>query len=272
MHVLGKGQARYDWFKTSEFKAYLDQYAAFLKRYGQGIDFYVTVDVIFNPELSWKSLKYLEEKHGLSPVPVIHDKTPLKWLDKHIEAGYDFIGIGGMGQDSTKQSYKKWTDSVFDRLCSFPDRKPRIKTHGFAVTSYDLMIRYPFYSVDSSSWAKAAGFGSLFVPHKRNGAFTFGVAPYQIGMSHRSKTIGKNWKHFYHLTSGARAIVLEWLKIIDVPLGTFNKDGTVKVPGALSTYNPRALANARFFEKLCEWLPKWPWAFKPKTNYGRIFQ
>ena len=39
------------------------------------------------------------------------------------------------------------------------NKKPKLKVHGFAVTGYDTMKRYPWYSVDSSSYQSLKRFG-----------------------------------------------------------------------------------------------------------------
>lgn len=269
-YVLGKSdEAKYKFYQTKEFFKYLDEYVDFVKACGDGLDYYVTVDVIYNPEMSWEVLKLLESK-GIKPVPVIHGMSDLKWLEKHLKAGYDFIGIGGLGQDQTREAYIKWADRVFNRICAGPDRLPCVKTHGFAVTTYALMLRYPFYSVDSASWAKAAGFGMIYVPHKRNGKFVFDEDPYTIGISHRSELKKKKGKHYHNLSAAEKKIVREWLEVINMPLGNVDKNGDTKDYGVVSEYNARAAANCWFFEKLCEWLPKYPWPFKitPTKGFG----
>lgn len=138
-------QDRYDWYDTQEFWDYVDSYAAFVTKYKKYMDYYANVDVIYDPERSWKVLKYLEKEHGLNPVPVIHYGASLKWVEKHIEAGYDLLGIGGLGQGATKNTYKVWANEVFKVICPLPSRMPVVRTHGFAMTSYDLMLSYPFW-------------------------------------------------------------------------------------------------------------------------------
>lgn len=267
---------RFDWYVTPSGKLsknyleYMDDYAKFLKKYKQGMDFYATVDCIYNPEISWRALKYLEEEHGLNPVPVIHHRTPLKWVTKHIEAGYDLIGLGGLGQKSTKWGYYKWADAVFNLICDNPQRLPCIKTHGFAMTSFDILVRYPWWSSDSTSAFKLAGYGAIYVPHKRKGEFTFEVEPYIIAISHRSSFRKHKGKHLENLRPGEREIVKEWLASIDVPLGDI-RDNKVIEYGVSSEYNARAVANLRFFERLCDWLPKWPWPFKINNTHNDGF-
>lgn len=269
--VIDPGHARgYDDYRSKKFKTYVDSYARFVKKYMDGIDFYVNVDAIFEPEISWKVLKYLENEHGLEPIPVIHYGTDLSWVHRHLEAGYKFLGIGGLGQEATRGAYLKWADDLYALLCKNKDRLPCVKTHGFAMSSYDLMVRYPWWSVDSSSWAKAAAVGSIYVPHKRKGQFTFGIRPYQITFNTREggqKAAGQ--KSFYALGTLERNIVCEWLCKINVCLGSCKANGEPDEYGVASQYNARAIANLRFFQALCDWLPKWPWPFniRPERRF-----
>jgi hypothetical protein len=266
-----KHRDNYKWYRSLAFRKYLDAYAAFLKANKEGIDYYANVDAIFEPDISWKALKYLEQEHGLNPVPVIHYNTPMRWVDKHLEAGYDFLGIGGLGQEAPKRAYIPWADTLYDHLCDNKDRLPCVRTHGFAMTSYDLMIRWPWWSVDSASWAKAAGFGSILVPHKRNGEFTFAVAPYVIAFSHRSGAAKEKGRHYMTVGRAEQKVVLEWLEKIGVPLGSVNPDGSPKEYGVYSQYNARALACLRFYDQLCKWLPEWPWSFRKRPAAGGFF-
>jgi hypothetical protein len=58
-------------YDTDMFWQYVDEYAAFIKEYRDGIDFFANVDVIQDPKRTWKVQKYLENEHGLDPVPVV---------------------------------------------------------------------------------------------------------------------------------------------------------------------------------------------------------
>jgi hypothetical protein len=276
MFVIGGNQEqRHNWFRNKQnrsnlsrnFRRYLDEYAKFVLEHKSGIDYYANVDVIYNPELSWKALKYLEDK-GLKPVPVIHARTPLKWVTKHVEAGYKYIGLGGLGQESTKNSYVHWADQVYDQLCNNPDRLPCVRTHGFAMTSYELLLRYPWWSTDSTSAYRVAGTGSIFVPHMRGGKFTFEEAPYIIAFSHRSSVKGKSGKHYATLKPKQQEILRLWLKEIEMPMGAMGDNDKSVEYGVCSEYNARAVANLKFFQKLCDWLPKWPWPFRIKPRKG----
>jgi hypothetical protein len=253
-------KAGYAYYDSSEFYAYCDRYASFIKAYPKSIDFYANIDVIYDPERSWKVLKYLENEHGLHPIPVIHYGASAEWIDKHLEAGYTYLGIGGLGQGVTKNMYLDWGDALFTRLCpASNDYLPLVRTHGFAMTAFDLMWRWPWTSVDSATWTKVGAYGNVLVPHKRDGKFSFRTQPYMISVSNESK-VGDQDKHIRTLSDGAREILLEWLTEIEVPLGDDNNEGVI------NSHSCRKLANLLFFEKLRKSLPKYPWAFKPNDK------
>lgn len=257
---------KHAFFKTKDFWSYVDQYAEFLKTYRKYVEFYVTVDAIHNPEISWDVLQYLEDHHGLDPVPVVHSGSQTKWLLKYLDAGYTLIGLGG-GQGKSSTDYIRWADRIYSILCDTPDNLPLVRTHGFAMTNYRMMIRYPWWSVDSASWAKAAAFGSIFVPHKRQGKFTFAEKPYNVCFSEDSPSIKVRGKHFQHLAPYQKKIVLEWIESIDIPLGE-TVGGEIIEKGLINHYRTRAVANVKFFEALGKWLPKWPWSFRKIAMKG----
>lgn len=261
----------YAYYESKDFWKYVDRYAAFIKEHRKGIDFYANVDVIFNPEITFKVQCYLEEEHGLFPIPVVHYGTNLKWIDTYLKRrNYDLFGIGGLGQEAQRDDYLKWADGLYEKLCDNPQRLPIVKTHGFAMTSYSLMIRYPWWSVDSAAWAKAAGVGNIYIPHKRNGAFVFDIPPYNMALSCNSTASG-NGKHYLGLSKLEQKIIDEWLEYIEIPLGKIDEDGKTMEYGVISEYNARAVANLKYFQELCKSLPPWPWPFRIAQQHKGFF-
>lgn len=260
----------YSFYDTKEFWTYVDTYAEFMKKWAKDIPLYANCDAIYNPERSWEVLKYLENEHGLSPVPVIHTNTPIKWVEKHVEAGYEYLGIGGMGNPATsagtkKEKYKKWADKVFEVLCPGPSYLPVLKPHGFGITSQELLLRYPWWSVDSTAWAKRAGYGKIYVPHYRKGAFVFSDvkdASYDLFIGFDSSYKKDKGRHFENISSLHQEIVKTWLKEIDVPLGKVDSEGNILEAGVTTSYDFRCLANLLFLERLRLSLPDWPWPFR----------
>jgi hypothetical protein len=258
---------KYAFFDTDEFWAYVDEYAEFIKKNQKYIDHYVNVDVIHNPELSWRNQKYLEDEHGLKPVPVVHHETPMSWLMKYLDAGYDYIGLGGVAQHSTRQSYIAWADQVYEILCDNPTRTPMVKTHGFAMTAYQTLTRYPWFSVDSASWAKAGGFGMVMFPRLEGGEFTFSKPPFNMCFSSDSPQTSKQGRHYFTCTQKERDILKLWLQVIDIPLGNPNVEKEdPEWMGVITHHTMRKAANIRFFRKLVESLPEWPWPINFKST------
>ena len=55
---------------------------------------------------------------------------------------------------------------MWDKYLTDGSGKPRLKVHGFGITAIPIMERYPWWSVDSSSWIQSAAFGSIITPDK----------------------------------------------------------------------------------------------------------
>ena len=283
LHTIKKGKQDFSYYETDAFWDYVNEYAAFLKKYRKAIDWYVNVDVIHNPKLSWKVLKYLEDTHKLHPLPVIHVGTSTDWLKKHLDHGYDYIGFGGLGQTDLKRDYYSWANDMFKVICPKSNNyEPIIKTHGFAMTSYDLLVKYPWASVDSASWAKAGAYGTIYVPRNTKGKHDFLKRPYSISVSltesKRKKdkkpqanngdsfdlvesayyasnpAAYKRGKHLFTLSKEERRIVETWLNEIGVELGSVDKEGNAVDWGVVSHYQARKIANLKFFTAVQNYL------------------
>lgn len=261
-----------EFYNSREFWAYLDDYAEFIKQHKHAIDYYANVDIIFSPKHSWEAQQYLVEQHGLWPVPVVHHGAELIWIKKYLNAGHDLIGLGGLGQEAKKIQYFEWADRVYSFLCPGPKRLPIVRTHGFAMTSWELLTRYPWWSVDSASWVKAGGFGKIFVPHRRKGKADFSLRPYGInagvlspcGVAFRRERIHK----VQPVSKAEAAAIMAWLEEIDVPLGSVDENDEMVEWGVCSHHAARKIANLRYFEALCAYLPAWPRPFRGIPRQG----
>lgn len=268
------GKSEWDYYDLPEFYEYMDEYAKFILKNKIAIDLFANVDALPNsegkpnPKLTLRNQRYLEDTHGLSPVPVVHYKTSLKWLQFYIDEGYEIIGLGGLVGSTAQDACRGWIDRCFDLVCDTPDRLPKVKIHGFGVTVYDLLIRYPWYSVDSTSWTKVGAFGGILVPHKRKGKFVFDIQPYLMKVSMDSPDRKMLGRHFLSMTKAEQAIVKEWCEHIGIPLGEFDKDGTIKISGVVTHHAERRAANLHFFEQMRKSLPEYPWPFNSKRRKG----
>lgn len=243
-----KTNKSFAFYESDIFWNYVDDYIAFVKKNKEYLDVYVNVDVIFNPKLTWKVQKYLEAK-GLSPLPVFHPGEDIRWLKKYMDS-YDYIGIGGLGQEWHKTQYHDFADRAFCLLC---DEKgfPKWKTHGFAMTSFDLIYRYPWYSVDSTTWIMKAAMGSFIMPQFRNGIWDYSIPPIDIRCSVRKCTN----LHYSHLSGKRKQIVDSYLARYSMKMGqsVYNevtKEETVIEKGVCNDYNQRLFLNIIYFKEL----------------------
>lgn len=254
------GRGRWAYFFTKEFWDYVDAYAEFVKKYKIAIDLYANVDVIGSPQLTWRNQKYLETKHNLHPVPVVHYKTDLKWLEKYMKKGYEIIGLGGLVGSTAKAACRHWLDNCFNIVCDTPNRMPKVKIHGFGVTSYKFLTRYPWWSVDSAAWDKIASYGGICVPHKRQGEFVFDIPPYIMKVSKESPHASTK-SHLLTISTQEKTIIQEWLDFIKIPMGEIDKKGDEITEGVVTFHVYRRIANLVFYDMMVKSLPKWPWPF-----------
>lgn len=267
------GNKTEDYFALDEFRAYMDDYAKFIKEHEVAIDLYANVDAIGYPEITWRNQRYLEKQHDLKPVPVVHYPTDISWLRHYVERGYEIIGLGGLVGSTSQDGCRGWIDRCFDYVCSTPTRMPQVKIHGFGVTTYELLLRWPWWSVDSTSWTKIGAYGGILIPHKRKGKWDFSEHPYLMKVSVDSPSRSLKNQHLLNLVPADFKIVAEWLDDIGIPMGKMDKfSDTVLEYGVSTRHTERRAANLHFFERLREWLDnsgkKYPWPFtstRPKT-------
>ncbi len=204
------GQDMYSFTKTKEFRDYFEGYIKFVCENKQYLDVYVNLDIIGNAELTWENQKIMES-HGLQPLPVFHLGEDFKWLKKYADK-YDYIGIGGLGQEGSKTEFVRMADRIFCYICPKPKRTPIVKTHGFAMTSLDLMFRYPWYSVDSTSWVLTSRFGAVFVPRFKNGKYVYSENPWKVAISTKAPTRKEEGKHFFSFSPAEQEVILNYFR------------------------------------------------------------
>lgn len=122
---------------------------------------------------------------GLSPIPVFHQGESFKWLEKMLDDGEPYIGIGVM-KDLWWDSHRPWLDEVFSLLTT-KEGRPLVRVHGFGTMNPMGLWRYPFYSVDSTSWALAPAYGLVFIPTYVNGEPDYRQMPKSISVTGRTR-------------------------------------------------------------------------------------
>lgn len=119
------------------------------------------LDGIGDPQKTYENQMEMQ-RHGVTPLPCFHYGEDERYLEWYI-ANYEYITLGGMVPISTPQLIH-WLDRLWDKYLTDGSGRPRLKVHGFGLTSLPLMKRYPWYSVDSSTWVQWAANGMILVP------------------------------------------------------------------------------------------------------------
>lgn len=136
-------------------------YVDYIKTHGDIIEAASVLDGIGDPKLTFENQKILEDS-GVEVLPCFHYGEPIEYLEYYIKH-YDYITLGGMVPISTPD-LRKWLDYIWEHYLTDEHGWPILKVHGFGLTSLSLMERYPWFSVDSTSWVLTGRYGSIFFP------------------------------------------------------------------------------------------------------------
>lgn len=134
----------------------VEDYAKYINTFGVKKAFNLDTNDL---EETLANQKYLDENcPNCYIIPIYHLSDYLKdrgLLKQFIDDGYPYIGIGGVaGEGSPVKLQKQFYDYIFNIT------RDKIKLHGLGITSEPILERYPWYSVDSTSWLSFARYGN----------------------------------------------------------------------------------------------------------------
>lgn len=186
---------------TKGVKVDLAAYCDYIKRNediiekSDGVLLASVLDGIGDPLLTWQNQQYMEEL-GVRPLPCLHYSEDERYLEWYI-ANYEYITIGGM-VPIDKTVLVDWLDRIWDKYLTDGSGNPRLKVHGFGLTTFNLMQRYPWYSVDSSSWVQQAANGNVVLTDYRKGSVIY------LPVSDNSPTRRDEGRHLMSMTEVER--------------------------------------------------------------------
>lgn len=269
----------------------LGDYGNFIKQNADILTAYANLDVIGDPRKTWINQVRME-KMGLNPIPTYHYGEDPKWLRRYLDKGYDYIALGGMVPISTRD-LTVWLDKIWTKYLIDKDGMPIVKVHGFGMTVFKLMFRYPWYSIDSTTWVLQAAMGQIYVPVVRKGDFCYTVPPMSITVTNRSR---HNKEHINNVSPMIRERALKYIadkgfclgvsRFRNRPVGykpkknerwtdkpTEAKVGIVETilkEGLTNLDIHRKLFNCMYFYDLQRTFPAWPWPLKKNKirTYG----
>lgn len=130
-------------------------------RVEDGIQIASVLDGIGDPLQTYRNQLEMEAL-GVKPLPCFHAGEDERYLEYYVK-NYEYITLGGMVGSSTKQ-LMVWLDRMWSKYLTDGSGRPRLKVHGFGITSIPIMEAYPWASCDSSSWIQSAAFGGIVTP------------------------------------------------------------------------------------------------------------
>lgn len=144
----------------------ISKYCRYIIKHKKLLTVYSNLDVIGNAEGTYKNQQYMENK-GLCPLPVFHVGEDWSYLNIYLRQER-YIALGGMVPYNKSSQSKKllpWLVQCFKRA------RGRAVYHGFGCTSWDLVLRFPWYSVDSTTWNQAFRWGKPLLFDQQAGRF-----------------------------------------------------------------------------------------------------
>ena len=147
---MGQQKGKIDWHQ------YIENYANFINTYKVNHFFELDIDSIVGIDEVEKLRNKLELLTGKQCIPVWHKSRGLEYWKKMTKE-YNYVAIGGI----VTKEIKKQEYGMFTGLLQLA-KKEQCKVHGLGFTNIELLKKYPFYSVDSTTWLSGNRFGRLY--------------------------------------------------------------------------------------------------------------
>lgn len=146
----GQGGAQVD------FGAYLQKYIKFINDNDIKYFFELDIDAIVGYDKVKEYRRILERKTGKKCIPVWHKS---RGLDDFIQTAkaYDYMAIGGIAAKNIKRTQYKYFETLLN-IAHYHG----CKVHGLGFTNTELLHKYKFDSVDSTSWLSGSRFGMIY--------------------------------------------------------------------------------------------------------------
>jgi hypothetical protein len=262
----------------------IQDYIRFVKNHLHEIEAYANLDSIGSVEETWKNQEIME-KAGLNPIPVYHLDEPFYYLNRCME--YPYFAIGGLAS-ATGRALDPFLINIFRRLCTEKtDYKPSHKVHGFGIATPEMVCKFPWYSLDTTSWVQYSRYGIILVPKIINQTFRYDKPPMTITISSRSKATGDP-NHFRNYPEEHQERFINYFKSKGFVVGITDSkvvDSTYKLKdnecwmdkkrklveviierGLCNDGDMRTAFNLQFFLDMERNQPEWPWAWKPDSR------
>ena len=138
--------------------AYFERYLSWIEKHFPLIDFFVELDLqeVVGQEVIAGFRERLKTCGFFKKCITVHHSCN-SWTDYERllgEAQSGYVAIEGLRPNRPVLPYNKFIQRAYQE---------GVRIHGFAMTGLEILKKYPFYSVDSSSWTASIRYGSI--PH-----------------------------------------------------------------------------------------------------------
>ena len=143
-----------------DYEKFFREYLKFLKKNKEFFTSFVELDI--ENQVGLKKVEQwtqrIMDETGLQPIVVWHRERGFDyWIEMCKK--YDYVGFSGFIGGTSKGEVPDKYVPLFLKVA----KKYGAKVHGFGYTKPSLVKKYPFYSVDSSSWLIGCRWGGIAV-------------------------------------------------------------------------------------------------------------
>lgn len=227
----------------------LDTYIGYCLDHAKLVDIAVALDVIPGGVHNVSLIDAAEQsvanairmrEAGVKTMPVFHLGEDYKYLDRYVDEGFTWIGIGGLARVVNAKTILQ-IKGAFRHLGK---RAKRLRFHCFGVTSPPTLYAAPWASSDSLSWCLAASYGWVYVPKAAGYVEPPAIVQFSRWETRREGqqlSKGKAQNHFDGFGDYTKKLIAKYLR-------TTFKGATPDLMASCRL--SRAAANAAYYEKL----------------------
>lgn len=129
------------------------EYGRFVRQYGGRFKWCASLDVIGDPQASYRQWRALQDLTGWRLVPVLHYGSDHRWIERYASDGAPRMAFGGLVPHMAKLAHGRpdcpvtqWVSGAWEVA-----KQSGLVVHGFGVASPRIIAAYPWESCDSSS-------------------------------------------------------------------------------------------------------------------------
>jgi len=142
--------------KNVDWNEYINRYAKFIVNNDIENFFELDIDSVVGYKEVLAYRKRLEKLTGRPCIPVWHKTRGIEEFKKMCE-NYHYVAIGGIvTKEIKRKEYEIFPSLIKEAHCC------NCKIHGLGFTGVNLLKKYHFDSVDSTSWTSGGRFGTLY--------------------------------------------------------------------------------------------------------------